>query len=97
MSKSKRKAAQQWKTGPKLIKVHHDESAAYTEFYIFTLGPDGKQAEPIGHGLFDAISQNDVTAMLTRLAQSISDCEIRWVTFGNEAMQDSMAWEHRDA
>jgi hypothetical protein len=97
MSKSKRKAAQQWKTGPKLIKVHHDESAAYTEFYIFTLGPDGKQAEPIGHGLFDAISQNDVTAMLTQLAQSIGHSEIRWVTFGNEAMQDSMAWEHRDA
>lgn len=97
MSKSKRKAAQQWKTGPKLIKVHHDESAAYTEFYIFTLGPDGKQADRIGHGLFDAINQNNVSAMLTQLAQSIGDCEIRWVTFGNDAMQDSMGWELRDA
>jgi hypothetical protein len=97
MSKNKRKAAQQWKTGPKLIKVHHDESAAYTEFYIFTLGPDGKQADPIGHGLFDAINQNNVTAMLTQLAQSIGDCEIRWVRFGNDAMQDNMAWGHRHA
>jgi hypothetical protein len=92
MSESKRNAAQ-----PKLIKVHHDESAAYAEFYIFTLDSDGKQADPIGHGLFDAISQNDVTAMLTQLAQSIGHSEIRWVTFGNDAMQDSMAWEHRDA
>ena len=97
MSKRKQKLAGNWKSGRKLIKVHHDESAAYAEFYIFALDSDGKQADPIGHGLFDTISEKHVTGMLTQLAQSVGDCEIRWVTFGNDAMQDSMAWEHRDA
>ena len=97
MSKRKQKLAGNWKSGRKLIKARHEESASYTEFYVFTVGADGKQADPIAHGLFDAVDQNKVTAMLTQLAQSIGDCEISWARFGDNSMQDDVAWELRDA
>ena len=35
--------------------------------------------------------------MLTQLAQSIGDCEISWVSFADDSMQDDVAWELRDA
>lgn len=96
MSKRKAKLAGNWKSGRKLIKARHEESASYSEFDVFTLGVDGKELEIIGRGSFEGIDLAKVTAMLTQLAGP-GDCEIKWMSFADGTMEDILKWELRDA
>jgi hypothetical protein len=93
MSKSTRKAAQQWKTDPKLIKARHEESASYTEFQVFTVGADGKEAEIIGDGSFEGVNLENTTAMLTQLARSLG-CELEWESFANVSPEEFSKRQH---
>jgi hypothetical protein len=97
MLKRKEKLDQNWKGGRKLIKARHEESASYTEFDVFAVGADGKEAEIIGDGSFEGINLRAVTAMLTQLADVVGDCEIKWVSFADGTMEDILKWELRDA
>jgi hypothetical protein len=97
MSNRKQKLAGNWKSGRKLIKARHEEIASYTEFNVFTVGADGKEAEIIGYGSFEGINLQTVTAMLTRLADVVGDCEIKWMSFDDSNMDDILKWERRDA
>jgi hypothetical protein len=96
MSKRKQKLAGNWKSGRKLIKARHEESASYSEFDVFTLGVDGKEMQIIGHGSFEGIELAKVTAMLTQLAGAVGDCEIKWVSFADGTTDDILKWEFRD-
>jgi hypothetical protein len=93
MSKSKMKLNQNCKGRRKLIKARHEESASYTEFHVFTVGADGKEAEIIGGGSFEGVNLENTTAMLTQLARSLG-CELEWESFANVSPEESMRRQH---
>jgi hypothetical protein len=88
MSKRKEKRLQRdEKTGRKLIVARHLECTSYIAFDIIELRPDGKEGE-IGDGSFQGLSLELVTPMLNQLAQSLGDCEIKWASFADLAMEE---------
>jgi hypothetical protein len=80
--------------GRKLIKARHDQSAAQTEFDIFVLRENGEEGV-IGGGSFEGVNQENATAMLTQLANSLG-CELEWEKFADLTMEELARRQHRD-
>jgi hypothetical protein len=93
MSKRKQKLAGNWKSGRKLIKARHEESARLTEFDIFALRENGEEDAVIGGGSFEGVNLENTTATLTQLVHSLG-CDLQWEKFADLTMEEFSKRQH---
>jgi hypothetical protein len=95
MTKTEERLLQLLSGKPKLLMVRHEHSSLCTEFYIMTIGADGKAAEILATGSFEGFDVEIMAALLGRIERCVGKCKSKRMS-NAESYEMMEKWERRD-